>query len=84
MGKMRRGGRRYLLTGIVITILFVVWTLLIQVTDVQPSGVKGTDIGFVQLIKRRSLVKVDLDLSVLGIYYVIVIVIVCYLIFESN
>lgn len=101
-------------------ILFIVWTWLIQVVDVQPVGVNGTDIGFatlnvwfhevtgvhmilytitdwlgliplfvcfvfggvgfVQLIKRRSLVKVDRDIIILGIYYVIVIL--GYLIFE--
>ena len=37
-------------------------------------------IGFVQLIKRRSLLKVDYDIIFLGIYYVIVIF--GYLIFE--
>ena len=36
-------------------------------------------IGFIQLIKRRSLIEVDYDLIVLGIYYIIVIF--CYLIF---
>lgn len=37
-------------------------------------------IGFVQLVKRRSLLKVDYDILFLGIYYVIVIF--GYLIFE--
>lgn len=37
-------------------------------------------IGFVQLVKRRSLFKVDYDIIILGIYYVIVIF--SYLIFE--
>ena len=37
-------------------------------------------IGFVQLLKRRSLLKVDYDIIFLGIYYVIVIL--GYLIFE--
>ena len=37
-------------------------------------------VGFVQLIKRKSLFKVDRDLAFLGIYYVVVIF--CYLIFE--
>lgn len=37
-------------------------------------------VGFVQLIKRKSLLKVDFDILILGLYYVIVIA--CYLIFE--
>ena len=37
-------------------------------------------VGLVQLIRRRSLLKVDCDILFLGIYYVIVIA--CYLAFE--
>ena len=37
-------------------------------------------IGFVQLVKRRSLFKVDYDIIILGMYYIVVIV--GYLIFE--
>lgn len=37
-------------------------------------------IGFIQLLKRRNLSKVDFDILILGLYYVIVIV--CYLLFE--
>lgn len=37
-------------------------------------------LGFVQLVKRRSLLRVDPDIVLLGVYYVIVIA--CYLIFE--
>ena len=37
-------------------------------------------IGFIQLVKRKSLLKVDFDIIALGVYYVVVIF--CYLIFE--
>ena len=37
-------------------------------------------IGFIQLLRRKSLFKVDLDIIFLGVYYVIVIL--CYLGFE--
>lgn len=37
-------------------------------------------IGFVQLLRRRDLFKVDRDIILLGIYYVVVIL--CYLLFE--
>ena len=102
------------------TAAFAVWTVLIQIIDVQPVGQNGTNIGFstfncrfhqltgvhmavytitdwlglvpiavcmifgamglVQWIRRRNLLKVDADLMILGIYYIVVIF--CYLIFE--
>ena len=37
-------------------------------------------LGFVQMVKRRSLLRVDSDIMILGVYYVIVIAF--YLIFE--
>lgn len=106
--------------GIMNIILFAIWTILIQMIDVQPIGAKGSEVGFatinswfhsltginmtiytitdwlglvpvficmifgfvglIQLIKRKSLLKVDFDIRILGVYYVIVIL--CYLIFE--
>ena len=117
---MRTKGMKNLISGITFVISFVIWTILILILDVQPIGVKGTNIGFatinswfhsltgvnmtlytitdwlglvpificmffgfvgfIQLIKRKNLLKVDFDIIVLGVYYVIVIL--CYLIFE--
>ena len=108
------------LKGILLILAFVIWTILIQMVDVAPVGVNGTEIGFaifncwfhnltgvhmtiytitdwlglvpvgvcfvfgviglIQLIQRRSLFKVDRDIIILGVYYVIVIL--GYLIFE--
>ena len=110
---MKKNGKRLLIIGIMVVAAFAVWTLLIQIVDVQPVGQNGTDIGFatfncwfhkltgvhmtiytitdwlglvplficmvfggvgfVQLVKRRSLFKVDYDIIFLGIYYVMVI-----------
>lgn len=118
---MKRNGTSNLVAGCALILLFVVWTVLIQVVDVQPIGPKGTEVGFasfnhwfheltgvhmtiynitdwlglipvfvclifggvgfVQLIKRKSLRNVDGDILFLGIYYLVVIV--CYLIFET-
>ncbi len=117
---MKKNGKRFLWFGIAFVVVFAIWTTLIQIIDVQPFGVNGTDIGFaavnsrfykltgvhmtvyvltdwlglvpvfvcilfgcigfVQLVKRRSLVKVDYDILLLGIYYIVVIA--GYLIFE--
>ena len=117
---MKRKGLKSLLFGVLFFIGFVIWTLLIQIVDVQPAGQNGTDIGFatincyfhkltgvhmviytitdwlglvpificlifagiglVQLIQRKNLFKVDSDILVLGIYYIIVIF--GYLLFE--
>ena len=117
---MKRNGRRLLFAGGVLIIAFAVWTILIQMVDVQPLGVNKTNIGFatincwfhkltgvhmeiynitdwlglvpifvctlfgviglIQLIKRKSIFKVDYDIIFLGIYYIIVIS--SYIIFE--
>lgn len=119
---MKTKGMKNLISGIVFIISFVIWTILIRTLDVQPIGVRGTNIGsatingwfhsltgvnmtlytvtdwlglvpificmifgflgFVQLIKRKNLLKVDFDIIILGVYYVIVIL--CYLIFEMH
>ena len=117
---MKDTGKKLLLTGSMLIIAFILWTILVQRVDVQPLGANGTNIGFatincwfhkltgvhmaiytitdwlglvpificmifggmgfVQLIQRKSLMKVDYDIIFLGIYYVIVIFV--YLIFE--
>ena len=119
---MKKNGERILFLGSIFIVVFIIWTLVIQKVDVQPIGVKGTNIGFatincwfhkltgvnmvlyfitdwlglipifvcmifggvgaVQLIDRRSLFKVDYDIIILGIYYIIVIL--GYLIFEMT
>ena len=105
--------KKLLLTGIILILVFIIWTILIQTADVQAVGVNGTNVGFatlncsfhnltgvnmsvyhitdwlglvplfccmiygsvgfVQLIKRKNLLKVDIDILLLGVYYLIVI-----------
>lgn len=117
---MKTNGKKTLYSGFIFIALFTIWTFLIQLVDVQPIGLKNSNVGFatfntwfhsltgvnltlynitdwlglvpvficmffsvlgfVQLIKRRSLFKVDLDIIILGVYYIIVIF--GYLIFE--
>lgn len=117
---MKKNGNRTLLLGSMLIVTFIIWTALIQIVDVKPMGVNGSNIGFsslnawfhkltgihmnlyiitdwlglvpvficiifgsigfIQLVKRKSLFKVDYDIIFLGIYYIVVIV--SYLIFE--
>lgn len=117
---MKKNGKKLLILGSALLVMFAIWTWLIQCLDVQPAGQNGTEIGFAtfncwfhsitgvhmaiytitdwlglvpifvcmafggmgvaQLIKRKSLFKVDRNLIFLGIYYVVVIF--GYLIFE--
>lgn len=117
---MKKNGKKELILGGLILVIFIVWTGLVQSVDVKPIGANNTNIGFstfnswfhhltgvhmiiytmtdglsvvplfvcmgfgsmglVQLIKRKSIFKVDKDLIILGIYYVIVII--GYFIFE--
>ena len=117
---MKKNGKKQLILGAALLVMFAIWTWLIQCVDMKPVGPNGTEIGFAafncwfhgitgvhmaiytitdwlglvpilicmvfggvglaQLIKRKSLFKVDRDLIFLGIYYVVVIF--GYLIFE--
>lgn len=65
------------LTGVHMTLYMITdWLGLVPIFICLCFGV----LGLVQLIKRRSLLRVDPDILLLGIYYVLVIA--CYLIFE--
>lgn len=117
---MKAKAKRNLLMGLVFVTAFAIFTHLLQIVDVKPLGVNGTNIGFstfnclfhkqwgvhmtlytvtdwagllpifvafsfgvlglVQLIKRKSLLKVDADILILGIYYIVVATL--YVVFE--
>lgn len=117
---MKKRGKQLLSVGMIMMVVFAIWTVLIQSVDVRPVGQNGTSVGFatlncwfheltgvhmgiysvtdwlglvpificmlfggvgfIQLVKRRSLLKVDFDIIILGIYYVLVIL--GYMIFE--
>lgn len=117
---MKTSGKKTLITGTILIFVFAIWTMLIQILDVQAVGINHTNLGFatfntwfhsltgvnmtlytitdwlglvplfvgmcfavlglVQLIKRKNLLKVDFDIIILGVYYVIVVLF--YLIFE--
>ena len=65
------------LTGVHMTIYTITdWLGLVPIFICLCFGT----LGFVQLVRRRSLLRVDRDITVLGVYYVIVIAF--YLIFE--
>ena len=43
---MKQRGKRGIISGAVLILAFVLWTLLIQTVDVQRVGVNGTNVGF--------------------------------------
>ena len=46
---MKKNGKKQLITGVSLMLVFVIWTWLIQKVDVQPVGQKGTDVWFAVL-----------------------------------
>lgn len=65
------------LTGVNMTLYTITdWLGLVPIFICMFFGL----VGLVQLVKRKNLLKVDFDIIILGVYYVIVIL--CYLIFE--
>ena len=110
---MKKQGRVLTRMGLCLLGLFLLWTALLQVVDVQPIGPMGTEVGLaaangwfhrltgihmtlytitdwlglvpigvcllfgtkglMQLVKKRSLRKVDVDILLLGVYYMLVI-----------
>ena len=65
------------LTGVHMTIYTVTdWLGLVPIIICVIFGV----LGLIQLIKRRSLLRVDIDIILLGVYYILVII--GYLVFE--
>lgn len=43
---MKQQGKRGIMSGAVLILAFILWTVLIQTVDVRPVGVNGTNIGF--------------------------------------
>ena len=43
---MKQRDKKGIISGTVLILAFVLWTLLIQTVDVQPAGVNGTSVGF--------------------------------------
>ena len=43
---MKKNGKKLLILGTALFVMFVIWTCLIQCVDVQSAGQKGTEIGF--------------------------------------
>ena len=77
VGLATLNGFVHALTGVNMNLYIITdWLGLVPVFVCLSFGV----LGFIQLIKRRNLSKVDFDILILGLYYVIVIV--CYLLFE--
>ena len=117
---MKSEGKKGIILGIALVLVFILWTVLVMTVDVRAIGPEGSSVGFagvngafhdwtgvhmtlynitdwlglvpificlcfgalglIQWIKRRSLIKVDADILLLGGYYILVIA--GYLFFE--
>jgi undecaprenyl-diphosphatase len=120
---MKENCKKGIMTGVLLLLVFALWTVLVQIVDVQPAGCyepqknvgfagintwfhgltgysetlyKVTDwlglvpiavcvcfgiLGLVQLIRRKSLQKVDRNLTVLMLLYILTAAV--YLLFEK-
>ena len=117
---MKMKSNKLFYTGIVLIAVFVLWTVLVRVIDVQTIGPQESSVGFatlnkyvhnligvhfslytitdwlglipigvafgfgvlglIQWMKRKSLVKVDMDILILGGFYMVVMMV--YILFE--
>lgn len=116
----KRKYQRFLYAGLILELVFVLWTVLVKCVDVKSIGPRGSQVGFatlngyvhkligvnmalynvtdwlgvvalcfilgfavvglIQLIKRKSLFKVDASILVLGVFYIVVMAV--YIFFE--
>ena len=49
MKKMKTSSKKGIMAGIALILAFILWTVLIQVADVQPVGVEQTNIGLARM-----------------------------------
>ena len=118
----RTKNQKNLIFGIFMLVLFVVWTVLVKMVDVEPIGPNGSSVGFatlngfvhellgvhmalyditdwlsiipllfifafavlgvVQLVKRKSIFKVDNSILILGGFYAVVMAV--FVLFEKG
>lgn len=75
---MKTKGMKNLILGIVFIILFAIWTILIQIIDVQPIGVNGTNIGFATINSWfHSLTGVNMTLYTITDWLGLVPIFIC-------
>ena len=110
---MKKNYKKTLICGLIILIIFVLWTAAVMCIDVSPSGPRKTPVGFSsvnsfihrftgvnlqlyfitdwlslipalivvffgliglsQWIRRKNILKVDRDILLLGVYYIVVL-----------
>ena len=75
---MKTKGIKNLISGIVFIIAFMIWTILILILDVQPIGVKGTNIGFATINSWfHSLTGVNMTLYTITDWLGLVPIFIC-------
>lgn len=75
---MNDKSKRELGTGVGLLVMFLIWTLLIQIVDVQKAGPEGTDVGFANInVWFHQMTGVHMKLYVLTDWMGLIPVFVC-------
>lgn len=75
---MKTKDMKTLISGITFIISFVIWTMLIQIIDVQQIGVNGTNIGFAKLnMWFNSIICVNMTLYTITDWLGLVPIFIC-------
>ena len=76
---MIKNGKNKVWLGVLLEVLFAIWTVLVQTVDVKPLGQRGTDIGFSTVnIRFHSMSGVHMRLYTITDWLGLVPIAICF------